>query len=144
MKDNYREEYENLFVYLRKCDLMGVRLNLEVGRTNEFITLEGTMLLNRFEIDINDDDISLSFDYGDIFMEKKMEILLSEYLKKDMDISYSIKDMNDPKREVKVYEWVKNKERISKIENSETVEYPLYITNINKRIKITEEKTKKR
>ena len=144
MKDNYREEYENLFVYLRKCDLMGVRLNLEVGRTNEFITLEGTMLLNRFEIDINDDDISLSFDYGDIFMEKKMEILLSEYLKKDMDISYSIKDMNDPKREVKVYEWVKNKERISKIENSETVEYPLYITNINKRIKTTEEKTKKR
>lgn len=144
MKDNYREEYENLFVYLRKCDLMGVRLNLEVGRTNEFITLEGTMLLNRFEIDINDDDISLSFDSGDIFMEKKMEILLSEYLKKDMDISYSIKDMNDPKREVKVYEWVKNKERISKIENSETVEYPLYITNINKRIKTTEEKTKKR
>ena len=144
MKDNYREEYENLFVYLRKCDLMGVRLNLEVGRTNEFITLEGTMLLNRFEIDINDDDISLSFDYGDIFMEKKMEILLSEYLKKDMDISYSIKDINDPKREVKVYEWVKNKERISKIENSETVEYPLYITNINKRIKTTEEKTKKR
>lgn len=144
MKDNYREEYENLFVYLRKCDLMGVRLNLEVGRTNEFITLEGTMLLNRFEIDINDDDISLSFDYGDIFIEKKMEILLSEYLKKDMDISYSIKDMNDPKREVKVYEWVKNKDRISKIENSETVEYPLYITNINKRIKTTEEKTKKR
>ena len=144
MKDNYREEYENLFVYLRKCDLMGVRLNLEVGRTDEFITLEGTMLLNRFEIDINDDDISLSFDYGDIFMEKKMEILLSEYLKKDTDISYSIKDMNDQKREVKVYEWVKNKERISKIENSETVQYPLYITNINKRIKTTEEKTKKR
>ena len=103
MENEFREDYENLFVYLRKCDLPGFRLNLEVGRAMQYITLEGKSLLNRFEI-----------------------------------------DMNDVKREVKVYEWIKNKDRIKKIENSETVEYPLYITNIKKYKENDEEKARKR
>ena len=144
MENEFREDYENLFVYLRKCDLPGFRLNLEVGRAMQYITLEGKSLLNRFEIDMNEDDVSISFDSEDIFLEKKMEILLNNFLNQELDISYSIKDMNDVKREVKVYEWIKNKDRIKKIENSETVEYPLYITNIKKYKENDEEKARKR
>lgn len=142
MDNKFREEYEDLFVFLRNSDLVGTRLNLEADNIMNDYTLEGKTGTNKFIININDDATSLSFLKPEPNTEHRLVSLLSEFYDKDIDVSYTIKDINEPEKEINVYEWVLDKERIKKIQNSETMSYPHYITNVEIRDNSIEEKPK--
>ena len=144
MDNKFREEYEDLFVFLRNSDLVGTRLNLEADNIMNDYTLEGKTGTNKFIININDDATSLSFLKPEPNTEHRLVSLLSEFYDydKDIDVSYTIKDINEPEKEINVYEWVLDKERIKKIQNSETISYPHYITNVEIRDNSIEEKPK--
>jgi hypothetical protein len=57
---------------------------------------------------------------------------LNNYKEVKPDISYSIKDFEDEDVDIKVYEWGIDLDRVKKIETSDLLNYPRYITNVNK------------
>ena len=135
-----KEQYENLFLFLRTNNIFGTRLELEADDVMNVYYLNGYTNSNKFFIDIKEDGISLSFAKGDKDLEEKLVSQINEYNQDTVDISYDILDLNDIDRVVKVYEWTKNKDRIDAIKKSETMEFPYFTANV--KVYKQEEETK--
>ncbi len=130
---NKKEEYENLFIYLIKNINFGLKLDLNNDDIINVYYLSGKILDNSFDITLgSDNSLSFSF-YGDNKKyEEQLLTCLNNYKEVKPDISYSIKDFEDEDVDIKVYEWGIDLDRVKKIETSDLLNYPRYITNVNK------------
>ncbi len=140
---NKREEFENLFVFLRESDLIGTRLDLQVNEEFDDYYIEGTTATNKFMIDMGEDNVSISFGREDESYEDRLVNLLDTFFDKDVNLSYKIRNITDTSKCMKVYEWTNNKDRVDKLITSEAVEYPHFITDV-KIYKPVAEKTHKK
>lgn len=128
-----KEEYENLFLHLINGIEFGLKLDLSNDEIMDEYYLTGRILDNNFDIYIGDNDfLSVSYHGNNQTYEEQLLTSLSEYKGVSPEISYTIKDLNDVERNIKVYEWGVDLERSKKIESSELVDYPQYIVDVKR------------
>ncbi len=128
-----KEEYENLFLHLINGIEFGLKLDLSNDEVMDEYYLTGRILDNNFDIYIGDNDfLSVSYHGSNPNYEEQLLTSLSEYKGVSPEISYTIKDLNDVERNIKVYEWGVDLERSKKIESSELVDYPQYIVDVKR------------
>lgn len=137
-----KEQYEDLFVFLRNNSLFGTRLELDVDNVLGICYLNGYTKSNSFMIDIKEDGVSLVFSKEEPGYEGKLVALLNYYYQDSVDVSYNIMDLGDVDNVMKAYEWTSSKEKIEAIKKSESIKYPHYITNVKtfKEREVTKEK----
>lgn len=128
-----KEEYENLLLHLINGIKFGLKLDLSNDEIMDEYYLTGRILDNYFDIYIGDNDfLSVSYHGSNQTYEEQLLTSLSEYKGGSPEISYTIKDLNDVERNIKVYEWGVDLERSKKIESSELVDYPHYIVDVKR------------
>ena len=128
-----KEEYENLFLHLINGIEFGLKLDLSNDEIMDEYYLTGRILDNNFDIYIGDNDfLSVCYHGNNQTYEEQLLTSLSEYKGVSPEISYTIKDLNDVERNIKVYEWGVDLERSKKIESSELVDYPQYIVDVKR------------
>ena len=128
-----KEEYENLFLHLINGIEFGLKLDLSNDEIMDEYYLTGRILDNNFDIYIGDNDfLSVSYHGSNQTYEEQLLTCLSDYKGVSPEISYTIKDLNDVERNIKVYEWGVDLERSKKIESSELVDYPQYIVDVKR------------
>ena len=111
----------------------GLKLDLSNDEIMDEYYLTGRILDNNFDIYIGDNDfLSVSYHGNNQTYEEQLLTSLSEYKGVSPEISYTIKDLNDVERNIKVYEWGVDLERSKKIESSELVDYPQYIVDVKR------------
>jgi len=130
------EFFENLFVHLRKRIKLGVRLDLVRDQFMDEYYLNGTLRGTKFSIDLSEDgEVITTFNTG--ANEKNIKIVeesICEFTGEEPSVTYTLKDMNDPKKNMHVIEWTRSKERLDKIRFSEIVSFPHYVTDIDIKI----------
>ncbi len=130
MEKNNRERYEDLFAFMRDRLPFGTRLDFEVDELLDYYYFHGSTLKNEFNISIYEDVMELSFDHEDSKYEEELTKILSEFNQDEVAAKYSIRDMNDPKSNIKSYIWTNSKEKIEDIKQSNNVEFPYYTADV--------------
>ncbi len=130
MSSSLREEYENLFLFLRNNLKLGVRIDLDVDEYTDVYYLSGKMRGTEFTIDIIDGDLSVSIKNGGNLRDAYLEDVLSEYKKERPSVQYFVRDITNPHRMIRVFEWTDKLERVDALINNTTLEYPFFVTGV--------------